>query len=501
MNNINKALIINLNWRLLGKIGRLRKYDPLVSQELLYIASDMDRAKIENRFIDLWGEDRDIPDIKKEIKEAHVLVFCSAPSYHFWQDGTVDEELPKIKAKEIKEINPDIEIIIVGPHGSILPETFFDSKIDYIVKGEPDLATTELVKRIFSNEDPNKDSIHELSYVCYRKEDKWIVGSGSAVVEDMTKLPVLKYDKVDPNNYSWPTSPEGYDFRKVTVFESSRGCPFSCVFCFRKGFRGKYRQKSIEQISAELDILKKQGVEYFFVIDEIFGINFKWVKQVCEELKKRGFKWGCESRPEYFSDDLVDVFASTGCVEIRFGLESANMDVLKKVGKGSTNLDKFKYYVNKLVDKGVNVKFFCIAGLPGSSKKTIKETLDYVMQFDLLKVNAATNIMLPYPGTVVWQMAINEGKKLRDWNDLEKYAGTIGNDFKTPKQVMNEVARFNAAILQRKSKLKVINNLKKGFKNPKFTIMSIGAYFGCIIIRLFPGTYPFFSKLYRFLVT
>jgi anaerobic magnesium-protoporphyrin IX monomethyl ester cyclase len=489
-----KVLIININWRNLTKIGRLRKYDPLLPQELMYIDADLRRNNVESKLIDLWGEDREISNIKEDIKHAEILIFCSAPSYHFWQDGTIDEDLPRVKTNQIKEINPNIKIILVGPHGSVKPETFFNSKIDYIVRGEPDLETTKLIQQIEEGKRVDLDT------VCWRENDKWIVGEKSATVEDMTQLPILRYDELDPKHYSWPTSPEGYQFKRTSVFEASRGCPFNCVFCFRKGFRGKFREKSLDQVRQELDLMKKQQYEYFFIIDEVFGMNKEWTKEVCKEMGKRGFKWGCEVRPEHLNEEIIEAFAENGCIEVRTGLESADREVLKKIGKGTVDLRKLKEDVENLVRRKVNVKFFCIAGLPGSSRKSIRKTLRYVLQFNPLIVNAATNIMFPYPGTAIWHMAIKEGKKLEGWSDLETYAGIIGNNFKSPKEVLKEVARFNATILQNKSKTKIHHDLKKGLKTPMFTLKSVLAYGGCAIIKVFPSTYPFFVKFYRFLI-
>lgn len=491
---MKNVLIMNLNWRELVEIGRMPPYEPLVSLELMYISASMDRLKINNRLIDLWGLNKSIYDFEDLIKKSDILVMCSAPSYHFWQDGAIDIEFPKKRIKEIKKINKDIKIIIVGPHGSVLPHTFFDSPVDFIVRGEPDIVTATLTKQIINKKKFTLDG------VCYKKNNKWIIAKSQSIVKDLTKLPQIPYEKVNIDNYIWPVSPGHYNLKRVTVYEASRGCPFDCIFCFRMGFRGKLRFKSIKQIQKELDIIKKLNIDYTYLIDETLAANKKWTKQVCNELKKRNLTWGCEINPKYINKEIIDLLAKSGCIEIRIGLESANKKILEVLGKGYVNLKKLKENVDHMIKKGIYVKFFCITGSPCETKETIKQTLDYVLQFPLSKLDVSTNLMLPFPNTILWNMGIKEGKNLKNWKDIPKYSGIIGNQFKTPKDVLREVARFNAKIQDEKAKLQILSEIKKRTKMHLSKILKYSAVrLGCYSLMVFPQFFDSYIKFYRYL--
>lgn len=490
----NDILLINLNWRNLSKVGRMGKYNPLLPLEMMYISASMDKKKIKNKIIDLWGLNKEINDLKKILKRAKIVILCSAPSYLFWRDGTINAELPKKKIKEIKKINPGVKLILIGPHGTVMPETFFDCPVDYIVRGEPDLVVSKLIKKIIDKKNPS------ISGVCYKEKKVWKISKSYAFINDLAELPLIPFEKLNPKNYSWPKDPANYKFNIRAVYEASRGCPFNCIFCFREGFRGKFRLKPLGHIKKELEKLRNLKVEYIYLIDETFGVDEKWTESVCRELKKNNIKWACETRPECLDEKKIKMFTKNGCVDVQIGLESANKNVLKSIGKGTFDLNKLKKDVTLLIKNKVHVKFFCILGAPRETKKTIRETLKYVFQFPLNKVNAIANIMLPYPGTRLWYLGIKEGKKLKNWDDILKYAGTIANNFKKPGDIMKWVARFNAKILKEQARLKIISEFKKNIKMNPFILLKYSCvYIACLVLMVFPKLFVFFYRFHRFI--
>ncbi len=55
--------------------------------------------------------------------------------------------------------------------------------------------------------------------------------------------------------------------------EFSRGCPYGCVFCNRRFFRRRYRERALDRVLAELRRLRARGVDYVYFIDEVFGLG------------------------------------------------------------------------------------------------------------------------------------------------------------------------------------------------------------------------------------
>ena len=58
--------------------------------------------------------------------------------------------------------------------------------------------------------------------------------------------------------------------KRLVLLETARGCPNQCVFCLKIMYGAKIRQKSLEQVKAEIDNmvgkLKAKNI-YFFDLE------------------------------------------------------------------------------------------------------------------------------------------------------------------------------------------------------------------------------------------
>src|SRR5262249_57505432 len=77
--------------------------------------------------------------------------------------------------------------------------------------------------------------------------------------------------------------------------EFARGCPWACSFCNKTLFRNKFRQRDVNAVLHEVDLLISRGVDYIYWIDEIFGVG-KNVLRLLEELSKRSISIGLQTR-------------------------------------------------------------------------------------------------------------------------------------------------------------------------------------------------------------
>ncbi len=100
--------------------------------------------------------------------------------------------------------------------------------------------------------------------------------------------------------------------------ETSRGCPYHCTFCAKDNFRNLFRRRPLDVIAEELDGLVAQGVEYVYFIDEIF-LPYR---DVLELIRARGISFGIQTRIDLWSDEMIALLGSAGCVSIEAGVES-----------------------------------------------------------------------------------------------------------------------------------------------------------------------------------
>jgi len=421
-------LIINPNWREAKEVGRMCSVkNPSLPIELLYISDDLKRNGIENELLDLWAENKKIEAYKEKILNSDFIVLTTAPSYPYWRDGTLNADLPKKIIKKIRNISKETKIILIGPHSII--EKFSD--VDFVVKGEPELVISKIIKK----EDVDIDN----DYTVANLDDLPCLTFSQ--VRDLTKYDINPSDSEALKSYEGPS----------IFYEASRGCIYNCIFCFRKGFRDKFRKKSLVRIEKEIKMLKERGVKFVFLIDECFGIDNHWAFDVGKIIKRNNIQWGCQFRSDMISEDWIDSLVDNNCKSVYVGLESVNREIAKILGKSFDDLDAFKKNLDYMVGKGLKVFLSCIIGSPNETKGTIKELKDFLLGLPLDKISADAYTLLPYPNTHIWQMGINEGKNLKSWSDVKKYAGTIGNSLRQS-YIKRQERRINLLIDKKQNK-------------------------------------------------
>ena len=198
-------------------------------------------------------------------------------------------------------------------------------------------------------------------------------------------------------------------------------------------------------------MLKEMGVKFVFLIDECFGIDKQWALDVGKIIKRNNIKWGCQTRPELITKDFIDSLADNNCKCLSLGLETVNRNISKILGKGLINLDVFKSNIVYMLSKDIKPFLSCMIGSPNETKETIKELKNFLLGLPLDKVSADVYTLLPYPITHIWQMGINEGKNLKSWEDVKKYAGVIANSLKQP-YVKRQERTINLLIYKKQNK-------------------------------------------------
>ena len=117
---------------------------------------------------------------------------------------------------------------------------------------------------------------------------------------------------------------------------------------------------------------------------------------------KISLTWGCESRADVVDYKLLKTLYEAGCRKIQFGLESANNEILRKIGKKITR-EQLLNAVKLANSIGIDMNVSFIIGHPFDTHETIRETLDFALfMFKNYKINPYCAINTPYPGTMAF---------------------------------------------------------------------------------------------------
>jgi radical SAM superfamily enzyme YgiQ (UPF0313 family) len=130
--------------------------------------------------------------------------------------------------------------------------------------------------------------------------------------------------------------------------------------------------------------------------------------------------WGCELRVDTISDEEAYLLQKAGCRLIATGIESANIDVLKRNFKYQDPV-KVKNGIISLKKHKIPIQAYFVLGLPGETEDTFSETIEYIKELSLEKGDKVNYfVATPYPGSQLWDKKEDFSIKIIE-NDFTKY--------------------------------------------------------------------------------
>ena len=263
----------------------------------------------------------------------------------------------------------------------------------------------------------------------YRNASQVVDSGGCEVIDNLDILPSPLWEFFPANFLSDPAVYwDGFcQLRPAIQLQSSRGCNFNCYFCVYKQVMYKnkpYRIFSLDRVLDEISYLKKRyRVKEFYFDDDDFLADINRVVEFSQRLikEKIDIKWSCMGNLANLDPEVLKLMAKSGCIGIKFGVESGSLKVLQQLGK-SQNLAKLEEILKICTRYGIKTQAsFCI-GLRKEKDKDVEETLKLIrdLNVDSIQISFAT----PYPGTRVFEK-IDKDRTLeeRDWEEFDGKRG------------------------------------------------------------------------------
>jgi radical SAM superfamily enzyme YgiQ (UPF0313 family) len=228
------------------------------------------------------------------------------------------------------------------------------------------------------------------------------------------------WDLIHPETY--PESQHGAFFKKFPIapIMLTRGCPYSCTFCAGGVVSGKrLRKRSINHVLKEMLLLYKDfGIREFHVVDDNFTLDIPYAKGFLRELKKLNLdiSWAVPNgvRMDTLDEEILQLMKDTGLYLISLGIESGSDKILRLMKKGITT-SRIRRSVNTIRASGIDIAGFFILGFPGETEESIKETIRFSLELQLVRANFFT--YLPFPGSESYRELEAKGElKGVDWN-------------------------------------------------------------------------------------
>jgi len=310
-------------------------------------------------------------DLLLRLPQPDVILITSMMTY--WYPGAFEV------IKHVKRIFPKTPIILGGIYATLCTEhAKANSGADVVISGHGEI---EVLKFVSS-------------------------GAGN----DITFTPNLK----NLDSLPYPAF-DLYNHLSYICILTSRGCPYRCVYCASHLLNHPYTSRDPIAVADEIELWWKcQGVTNFVFYDDalLFEPETRLIP-LMKEIIRRGIPVNFHTpngiHIRGMTDEIARLMFLSRFKTIRFGLETANENLMKKTG-GKTTQAEFIQAITYLKKAGFSkeeIGVYLLTGLPGQRAEEVEESIAFVRDCGARPYLAEYS---PIPGTVLWEEAIKTSR-------------------------------------------------------------------------------------------
>ncbi|WP_447977789.1 B12-binding domain-containing radical SAM protein [Candidatus Nitrospira bockiana] len=335
------------------------------------------------------------------------LSFLSTTSYPY----------AKILARQIRAAHSEVLMAFGGVFATLNAQLvkLQCPEVDFVCRGDGEQLLLDLLERL---EDPGT-----VPGVTWAKDGRVIHNPNQSIERHLDRWPFPDRESL-PLDFieSMPLDvPAVLSMERFTTMQTSRGCPWPCVFCDIPLFNeGKWRARSAQHVVDEFKHLRDLGYGSVYFVDDHFLLQPKRIEAICKGICDEGItiQWGCEGRVDSVAQHLFPAMAKAHCRTIMFGVESGSQKVLDRLQKEQT-LDDVRTAVHNAKRAGIEIVHgFFVVGSPDETIEDMKATFRFASELPL--DTFGFNRLCVYRGTPLWQEYVKRGL-VDDAADWYKY--------------------------------------------------------------------------------
>jgi radical SAM superfamily enzyme YgiQ (UPF0313 family) len=454
---------------------------------LLYIAAVLEKEGYQVRVFDIYPyDDRTLPELVAYRPEVIGMTLLT----DYWPRA---RQVADFIHKEL----PGVPFIVGGIHVTTAPEeTLTALGAEVAVLGEGERTMLEVCERLSRGA-----SWQDVAGILYRDASGTFTRTPPRpYIENLDDLPLPARHLLHFEEYLMPPGIiRGWWSERCTTVITSRGCPYSCIWCASHCIFGrKVRRRSVANVLGEVEhLIGTYHIDTIWFVDDTFTLHKGWVLEFCRGLTARGIRlaWGCQAHVRTADEAMFSAMKEAGCVQLDFGVESGSNRVLKALKKNS-DADTVREAFRIAKKAGIRTMATFMFGSPSEDREDVEATM--CLAREIRPDFASSFYITPYPGTELMQMAQENGWQMH-WTP-----GQTGLK-KTPPLTI----RFSAQELQqfraRFQKMFVYRNCVRNLLRPQ-TLVRAGALalrypMGLVYgVRKFLQTFVLDDLFFEFLV-
>jgi anaerobic magnesium-protoporphyrin IX monomethyl ester cyclase len=378
---------------------------PVVPNGLACVASALDTAGHEVRFLDLCFERNPVAAVRKAVKEFDPQIAgVSVRNIDNSDAIALEHYVPQARSifTALRKAAPAVKVMAGGAAFGVAPESLFETLgVDYAVAGDGERASVALVNALARGEE-----VRSIAGLVQRDGDSihFAPPGEDAKLDDLPS----------PSLHRW-IDLRRYQRHGATIpIQTKRGCVYRCVYCTYRNVEGfGYRTRAPGLVADEIEELKhKAGVTTFDFVDSTFNSPPGHALEVCEAISRRDLRVHLDTTnftPAAASNELLSAMRTAGFRTLGITAESASDAVLEKLQKGFT-ASKAREVAERVERAGIRALWIFLVGGPGETMKTLNETLRFAQwrldHGDAVYMTVGLRI---YPGTTLQRIAVSEG--------------------------------------------------------------------------------------------
>jgi len=401
-------------------------YPPL---GLLYVAAALKQNGIDVRLIEARAMGLSHDDVIEKVKEEN-------PDFVGITTITARINSALCLSAKVKELNPDIKVILGGPHIHFEHRAVInESSVDFCVRGEGEITTLELIKTVSSG-----GNLRDAKGVTFKEDNTVVVNPDRPFVRDLDTFSFPDRGLLQSPVYRGMWT-EGRTFSPMLA---TRGCPYLCQFCDAPAIWGRvHRRRSVADVLDELEqIYNEFGVRYVRFVDDLLVANKKWAIELCRGIIERGLNdlsWACDGRVGLMSEELLEELKKANCKVMFYGIEFGNQRILDLCKKGF-KVEQVHQAIEMTSKVGISSYGYFMMGYPTETVETVEDTIKLAVELALEHGmdSAGFSIVTPFPGTGLYEYCRNNGMlKSEDWShySYQLGKGIIGLEHITDKEL------------------------------------------------------------------
>ncbi len=305
-----------------------------------------------------------------------------------------------------------IPMVCGGIHALVSEQEILETGLfDYIFRGESENVFLEFVEKLSRSK-----AVEDVSNLGFAKNGV-IKINPVGPLPDLERLPFKDYTIMDFQKL--------IDVKNGWVgLMASRGCPFSCTYCFNHKMVAAYRRDlkctfkelnyirrfRVDQIIDEIKFLLKnyRRIKTFIFDDDIFTFDKAYIKEFCRAYHRTcDIPFVVNAHVNFFDKEVASDLKSANCRVIKFGVESGSEKIRRSILNRHMTNDDIIWAIRIVNDAGMHSSVFVMTGFPHENAEELFKTIRLLGQARPGRFR--WTFFFPYPGTKAHEISLEGG--------------------------------------------------------------------------------------------